>query len=140
MGVGAVGPLVHAFMSLISRSHPAASHIHCHILSHAAGQPAQRLLGRHATTPQPCATAPSGPSTCMPPPAFMPLLPLPPLPAAGHPPTHPPRNPLLPSTPPHTHILGHMPLQVERRGTFRGGYHDSNRSKIQAMKEIKVGG
>lgn len=27
--------------------------------------------------------------------------------------------------------------QVERRGTFRGGYHDSNRSKIQAMKEIK---
>lgn len=33
-----------------------------------------------------------------------------------------------------------LPLQVERRGTFRGGYYDASRSKIQAMKEIKVGG
>ena len=30
--------------------------------------------------------------------------------------------------------------QVERRGTFRGGFYDASRSKIQAMKEIKVGG
>jgi structural maintenance of chromosome 3 (chondroitin sulfate proteoglycan 6) len=28
--------------------------------------------------------------------------------------------------------------QVERRGSLRGGYHDTSRSKIQAMKEIKV--
>ncbi|PSC68878.1 structural maintenance of chromosomes 3 [Micractinium conductrix] len=27
--------------------------------------------------------------------------------------------------------------QVEQRGTFRGGYYDTNRSRIQAMKEIK---
>lgn len=32
------------------------------------------------------------------------------------------------------------PPQVEQRGTFRGGYYDTNRSRIQAMKEIKVGG
>lgn len=30
-------------------------------------------------------------------------------------------------------------VQVERRGTMRGGFHDTSRSKIQAMKEIKVG-
>lgn len=29
-------------------------------------------------------------------------------------------------------------LQVERRGTMRGGFYDPGRSKIQAMKEIKV--
>jgi structural maintenance of chromosome 3 (chondroitin sulfate proteoglycan 6) len=28
--------------------------------------------------------------------------------------------------------------QVERRGTFRGGYYDASRSRIQAMKEVKV--
>lgn len=30
------------------------------------------------------------------------------------------------------------PPQVERRGTFRGGYYDPGRSRIQAMKEIKA--
>lgn len=35
-----------------------------------------------------------------------------------------------------------LPLcaQVERRGTYRGGFYDPSRSKIQAMKEIKASG
>lgn len=36
-------------------------------------------------------------------------------------------------------LLASVPYQqVERRGSLRGGFHDASRSKIQAMKEIKV--
>ena len=49
-----------------------------------------------------------------------------------------PRRPSLqPAAANHHRLL--LLLQVERRGTFRGGYYDASRSKIQAMKEIKVG-